>query len=572
MRFLKSIQIFILVSLVCILGCTSDTSISILPVTDDFENTGKVITAKMDILFVIDNSVSMGQEQANMMSNFSAFIKNFVGKNYDYRIAVVGTDAWVTKGFFDQRTVSPLPRDGLNYVLTEDYISSAEHSPGSVDRVNNNGSAVTAYNPLDYLGFPDLNFKDTADPYSQICSRVNYVTSRFSMGDYTKALMGSVMGTHNSESGQTKLTADPRYLSGYRIVSSDDNTIDTDFYLDSGEVDTRDYMQLVNRELSFYDLSATDPDIPTVAPAGKTHILDIFRNNIMQGLDGCYGESGLESAKVALENTYNQNIIGGAFPRSDAHLAIIVVSDMRDEMAGIRSSGGVGTVSNYSLGTDSAKEFSQERLDYYDNFFSSISSENYGYTLHSIVPTGDETISLSSRYTALVPPEIVPGAPAGTDCSSDDVNTSYCYVATDNDNGGQKVTNDEIQPDISCFTEWRTIVNGVSVPKEAKMYTKLTEKTGGQKASICGDFADKLEKIAKIIIERTVEFKLQSVPADITKIQVNLTNPGQMLQIVPLNADNGWTYNSEGNSIVFHGTFIPEQGASVEIFYDPDSL
>jgi len=77
-------------------------------------------------------------------------------------------------------------------------------------------------------------------------------------------------------------------------------------------------------------------------------------------------------------------------------------------------------------------------------------------------------------------------------------------VATDNNNGGVRVTNDEIQPDIACFTEWRqnvTVEGQTStIPREAKMYTKLTEETGGQKASICGSFAEKLENIAKIII------------------------------------------------------------------------
>jgi len=228
----------------------------------------------------------MRQEQEQMMANFSTFIKKFSGKKYDYRIAVVATDAWITKGFIDRRTNTTLNPDNINYVLTENYFNSVDYQATTVIKTNNDGISVTAYNPADYSGYPDLRFFDANEQFAQMCSRDNYVTSRFSNGDYTKALMGSPLGTHNNEQGQNSATADPRYLSDYRILSSDDETVDSNFYLNSNGVDTRDYAQLVNRDLSFYDLNAQYPEIPAAAPSGKTHILDIFRNNIMQGLDG----------------------------------------------------------------------------------------------------------------------------------------------------------------------------------------------------------------------------------------------------------------------------------------------
>jgi len=252
-------------------------------------------------------------------------------------------------------------------------------------------------------------------------------------------------------------------------------------------------------------------------------------------------------------------------------VAIIVVSDARDELAQVTNSG-YGTIANYALGSDNTGDFSQERLDYYDSFFKSVSSTSLGYSLHSIVPTGDEIFTLSTRYSELSPQEPTPSAPSGTDCDGADAGSSNCYVATDNDNGGQKVTVSDIQPDIACATEWHTNLNGVSVPREAKMYTKLSEKTGGQKASICGDFAEQLEKVAKVIIEKTVVFQLQSTPADINGLNVSLTNPGQAKVNVPLNSENGWTYQAAANAITFHGTYTPEQGSSVDIFYDPNSL
>lgn len=45
-----------------------------------------------DILFVVDNSGSMADEQANLAANFSAFINTIAGPQNNYRIAVVTTD------------------------------------------------------------------------------------------------------------------------------------------------------------------------------------------------------------------------------------------------------------------------------------------------------------------------------------------------------------------------------------------------------------------------------------------------------------------------------------------------
>lgn len=45
-----------------------------------------------DILFVVDNSASMADEQANLAANFDFFINQIAGGNSDYQIAIVSTD------------------------------------------------------------------------------------------------------------------------------------------------------------------------------------------------------------------------------------------------------------------------------------------------------------------------------------------------------------------------------------------------------------------------------------------------------------------------------------------------
>ncbi len=49
-------------------------------------------TPQVDILFVVDNSGSMGEEQASLTANFSSFIQFADAQALDYRIAVVSTD------------------------------------------------------------------------------------------------------------------------------------------------------------------------------------------------------------------------------------------------------------------------------------------------------------------------------------------------------------------------------------------------------------------------------------------------------------------------------------------------
>ncbi|MCC7405402.1 MAG: hypothetical protein IT288_13470 [Bdellovibrionales bacterium] len=76
-------------------GCDKTSpSFSILPDTEVFfQNTGAV-SAKIDMLWVVDNSGSMHTSQQNIADNFESFIGDFASRSFDYRIAVIGTDAY----------------------------------------------------------------------------------------------------------------------------------------------------------------------------------------------------------------------------------------------------------------------------------------------------------------------------------------------------------------------------------------------------------------------------------------------------------------------------------------------
>lgn len=59
-------------------------------VTDSFAQDGD---ARVDILFVVDNSGSMGGNQTNLKNNFDDFIAVFVGAGVDFQIAIITTDS-----------------------------------------------------------------------------------------------------------------------------------------------------------------------------------------------------------------------------------------------------------------------------------------------------------------------------------------------------------------------------------------------------------------------------------------------------------------------------------------------
>ena len=69
-------------------------SFSILPDQKVFQQEDGEFTNKIDILWVIDNSLSMENNQDKIKENFQAFISDFITKGYDFQIAVTNTEAW----------------------------------------------------------------------------------------------------------------------------------------------------------------------------------------------------------------------------------------------------------------------------------------------------------------------------------------------------------------------------------------------------------------------------------------------------------------------------------------------
>ncbi|MEZ0392899.1 MAG: hypothetical protein ACAH59_11835 [Pseudobdellovibrionaceae bacterium] len=93
---------------------------------------------------------------------------------------------------------------------------------------------------------------------------------------------------------------------------------------------------------------------------------------------------------------------------------------------------------------------------------------------------------------------------------------------------------------------------------------ELAQKTGGVLGSICSpNYSQVLNNIQKRIIELSTEFPLKRIPK-LGSIRVHI-NGDPLIE----DAENGWTYNSVKNSILFHGKGVPPKAATVSIYFEP---
>ena len=74
---------------------------------------------KIDILWVVDNSPSMGDEQAGLASNFETFITNFVDvEEIDFKMGIITTDSAINRVVGDDLTLQAATEDKKVFVTT----------------------------------------------------------------------------------------------------------------------------------------------------------------------------------------------------------------------------------------------------------------------------------------------------------------------------------------------------------------------------------------------------------------------------------------------------------------------
>jgi len=111
--------------------------------------------------------------------------------------------------------------------------------------------------------------------------------------------------------------------------------------------------------------------------------------------------------------------------------------------------------------------------------------------------------------------------------------------------------------DINTCKPFSTSIQGLR-------YQQLVQATNGVLGSVCDSTYDAvLNSMQQHIAELSTQFFLdrQADPASISVVVNGVS--------VPQNATNGWTYDSASNSITFHGSAVPAQGAMIQVNYQP---
>lgn len=117
--------------------------------------------------------------------------------------------------------------------------------------------------------------------------------------------------------------------------------------------------------------------------------------------------------------------------------------------------------------------------------------------------------------------------------------------------------------DDECKNALNVVIAGRIV---ARRYGELVDKTGGVKGSLCGEFSATLGEISKSIIELSTQFYLNRAPVPETLV---VRIDGKLIEQSEV---NGWSYDAQVNSIVFHGNAIPNQGAQIAVDFDPVTI
>lgn len=98
-------------AVVALAACNkSADSFSILKDGEDYKQEAVLVSKKIDVLWVIDNSGSMKTSQDNLASNFQSFINKFDQQKYDFHMAVTTTDGWEKQ--FNSGSTKARIRDG----------------------------------------------------------------------------------------------------------------------------------------------------------------------------------------------------------------------------------------------------------------------------------------------------------------------------------------------------------------------------------------------------------------------------------------------------------------------------
>lgn len=244
----------------------SKSSISVLPSMEEFQQHTNA-DVKIDILFVVDDSGSMSQEQQDLYDNFRDFIGLFYDKGFDFRVAVAKTSAY-------GNTIA------CKHKTTGSTYTCQNLTTGSRPYYKKDGSG-------NYIASDYIARESGLTPKEFRCGKGNNcgLNQEYQVSTSIPDTDG------DDELGTETLTT---------TVGNGTPGVGTDHILASSNL-TRNQM------------------------------IDKFKKNILVGLAGSGDERGIESAETVIRHMKNfYNTPETQFPRPGSHLAIIHVGDEGD--------------------------------------------------------------------------------------------------------------------------------------------------------------------------------------------------------------------------------------------------
>ena len=537
-------------------GNGDNASISVQASQNTFEQIPTERTLSTDVLWVIDDSISMESYQNQIRAEFNSFMENFIVQDFNnIQIGITTTSAY-------------------------QHLDFSQEEPDA----KNDNSAYTAWNDKDN-GFSASDKPCTKTVTTDCYDYEEDLERRFVDSEVSKSELKSTnCDVCNGPNGEIKMGREISILSNplldeLRLICDDESGNA------NGECET---LNAVSGELE----SAT----------GFKKFLDLF-DKIMDkvGTNGSPYERAFQSIQAVRLNPKNVD-----FFRNNSHLAIVIVSDEDDTSAPYKHEDdgffGEKCIKSDLLGILHCNNAYPP--SYYKNFLELLSNDILGVSVHNIALNPKEgyknlPIEASEDSSTVV----LKGEPGELDLNGIfSVKTLEMYKSGMNDNYSDNTVTYEYRPipyvlggngrrifpywvNNSNLIECRTaeIPRGTlnTIPRYfGRRTTELAELTGGVVASLCSDFSVSLKDIAKKIVQRTVEFFLgDDVPSQQTLdeglIFITVKKPGKST-FEAVNRDtsrkNGWDYNATNNSVVFFGEAIPIEGSKVSVAFDRQSL
>lgn len=351
-----------------LVGCTGQLPGSFrLKQEEELFSAQQDVNTKLDILWVVDNSGSMDEEQAKLREGFSSFASRYMKPTWDIHLAVITTDTYLANPAF-QGTLGAVFNSTKNY--NSNYVNGISSSgiPGRVNKLDNPNPS---WNPnLFVWDAPSSRWKTRAAGFSNADIRPNY------SANWAKLLDADpVTGKGNHDGPPVLICSEINALSGVAALTgltkceTRDNIARTNPTANTGSSNCAmpgtgeaAVSQCVNTVQN--DTVHSGKSIISTYGANADQLVDDFLVNATVGIQGYGIESGINSMfQLMLDNEAPTSTT--KFFRQNSLRVIVFVSDEDDASYVLPTDNGVTQFTPDSYITSCQK--SQDGTNYWSS-------------------------------------------------------------------------------------------------------------------------------------------------------------------------------------------------------------